>query len=89
MFWKKNLKGNLKVQTKRIKSVISIAILLIVSLLVLSAYLLVTISNKEEKLAKQQDEIARIKNEQKYYKNQQNENRDDKESDVEIIVPEE
>ena len=72
---------------KRIKLVISTAILLVVALLGLSIYLLVTIHSKKQILIKQQQEISKLESQLDYYENQNGNDTDNKESDIEIVVP--
>ena len=43
----------------------------------------------EKKQKKIQKEIARLEKELQYHQNQQGENKDDKDIDIEIIIPEE
>ena len=75
-------------QSKRIKGIGFLAILLVIGLVVLSAYLLVVISKKENVIFKQREEISKLENQAEYYKNQSGENKDNKDSDIEITVGE-
>ena len=72
---------------KRIKLLISTAILLVVALLGLSIFLLVCINNKKTELLNQQQEISKLQSQLDYYENQNSNNNDNKDSNSEIIVP--
>ena len=74
-------------QNKRIKTIIILATIFVASLLLLSVYLLYNISKSKKELATQQEEITRLNKELDFYKNQESENKDDKDSDIEIIIP--
>ena len=73
-------------QSKRIKGIGFLAILLVIGLITLSAYLLITISKRENVIAKQREEISKLENEAEYYKNQIDENKDNKDSNIEFEI---
>ena len=76
-------------QHKKIKFIIFLAIALVASLLFSSIYLLVVNSKKQNQIALQQSQISDLEDKLNFYENQKGENKDDKDSDYEIIIPEE
>ncbi len=68
---------------KRIKAIISFAIILIAGLLMLSTYLVVTVNQKKKELAKQKTEISKLENIIEGFTNQ---DKDNKNNDYEIVV---
>lgn len=76
-------------QGKRIKGIILLAIVLVAGLLALSTYLLVEINNKQKILESQKSALTKLQNQVDYYKNQNSEHKDNKDSNYEIVIPEE
>lgn len=78
----------MKMSKARIKLISALAILLVVALFVVVIFQLVSISQKKNELALKQAEIDRIQQELAYYENQKSEDKDDKESDNNIVLGE-
>ena len=76
-------------QYKKIKFIIFLAITLVASLLISSIYLLVINSKKQNQISMQQSQISELEDKLNFYQNQKDENKDNKDSDYEIIIPEE
>ena len=73
-------------QARKVKTIIVIATILVASLLILSGYLLYVVHTKKQEIAKQNIEITKLNNKLDYYNNQ---NADNKNHDIDIIIPEE
>ncbi len=77
----------MKLSQTKIKSLIILAVVLVVGLLICSVIQIISINKKQSLIDSQEKQISKLQNELNYYQNQQSQNDDidDKNSDYIII----